>query len=109
MNVSTGGHEDPDYAQNTASAIGTHIPTIGTLTGGLPEVQSDDGSYLELLELDVAGVRGRAVTIDSFGDFWFHDLEASTFSLKIESDGKTKTVDSISTDEDVNLGDIPLS
>jgi hypothetical protein len=46
---------------------------------------------------------------DGFGDFWFEGLEVGTFSLKIESDGKTKTIDSISTEEDVNLGDIPLS
>jgi len=46
---------------------------------------------------------------DGFGDFWFEGLEAGTFSLKIDSDGKSKTIDSISTEEDVNLGDIPLS
>ena len=46
---------------------------------------------------------------DGFGDFWFEGLKVGTFSLKIEKYGKSKTIDSISTEEDVNLGDIPLS
>ena len=48
-------------------------------------------------------------TTDGFGDFWFEGLEVGTFSLKIDSDGKSKTIDPISTEQDVNLGDIPLS
>jgi len=48
-------------------------------------------------------------TTDGFGDFWFEGLKVGTFSLKIESNGKRKTIDSICTDKDVNLGDIPLS
>lgn len=48
-------------------------------------------------------------TTDSFGDFWFEGLEVDTYSLKIESAGKSKTIDAISTEKDVNLGDIPLS
>jgi hypothetical protein len=46
---------------------------------------------------------------DGFGDFWFNNLAVGTFSLKIEAGGKTKTIDSISTAKDVNLGDIALS
>jgi Fe-S-cluster-containing dehydrogenase component len=47
---------------------------------------------------------------DSFGDFWFKDLKAGTFSLKIKAEGyRVKTIDNISTEKDVNLGDIPLS
>jgi tetrathionate reductase subunit B len=45
---------------------------------------------------------------DGFGDFWFEGLPVSTFSLNIESGGKSKTIESISTEKDVNLGDIPL-
>lgn len=48
-------------------------------------------------------------TTDGFGDFWFEGLKTATFSLKIEKDGKTKTINSINTEKDVNLGDIPLS
>jgi Fe-S-cluster-containing dehydrogenase component len=50
-----------------------------------------------------------STTTDGFGDFWFEGLAVGTFSLKIESDGRSKTIDSISTVKDVNLGDIPLS
>ena len=46
---------------------------------------------------------------DGFGDFWIEGLEEGTYSLRIESDGKAKTIDNISTEKDVNLGDIPLS
>jgi Fe-S-cluster-containing dehydrogenase component len=48
-------------------------------------------------------------TTDGFGDFWFEDLEVGTFSLTISADGKTKTISDISTEMDVNLGDIALS
>jgi hypothetical protein len=49
-------------------------------------------------------------TTDSFGDFWFEGLEEGTYSLKIEAKGfAVKTIESISTEKDVNLGDIPLS
>jgi len=46
---------------------------------------------------------------DGFGDFWFEGLKVGTYSVKIEAGGKTKTIDKISTANDVNLGDIPLS
>ena len=45
---------------------------------------------------------------DEFGDFWFEGLKDGQFSLEIKSDGKAKTIDGISTEKDVNLGDIPL-
>ena len=48
-------------------------------------------------------------TTDGFGDFWFEGLEVSTFSLMIEAGEKSKRINSISTEKDVNLGDIPLS
>lgn len=54
------------------------------------------------------GGTGTATT-DGFGDFWFEGLEVGTFSLTIAAAGKTKTIDNISTEMDVNLGDIALS
>jgi tetrathionate reductase subunit B len=59
----------------------------------------------------LSGAGGNKLTAktDGFGDFWFEGLGVGTYSLKIESDGKAKTIDSISTENDVNLGDIPLS
>jgi len=46
---------------------------------------------------------------DGYGDFWFKALpDDRTFSLKLESDVGSKTIPSISTAADVNLGDIAL-
>ena len=58
--------------------------------------------------LTVSGGESFAATTDGFGDFWFEGLKEGTFTLKIEKGGKTKTIDSISTEKDVNLGDIPF-
>lgn len=55
------------------------------------------------------GSRVYKVKTDSYGDFWFEKLEVSKFSLKIESDGKSKELRDINTENDVNLGDIPLA
>ena len=46
---------------------------------------------------------------DSFGNFWFEGLDEDVFSLKIAIDGKSKNCDSVSTEKDENLGDIPLT
>ncbi len=48
-------------------------------------------------------------TTNNFGDFWLEGLKVGKFSLKIEKGGKTKTIDNISTEKDVSLGDIPLA
>ena len=49
------------------------------------------------------------VETDHFGDFWFRGLKDDRdFSLKIAKDGRTKSIEGISTEKDVNLGDIPL-
>lgn len=57
----------------------------------------------------LSGDGSGTITTDDFGDFWFEGLNIGTFSLTIEAAGKTKTIDSISTEKDVNLGDIALS
>ena len=59
--------------------------------------------------VDTAGGEKLMVKTDGFGDFWFEGLKDGEFSLKIEKDGKSKAIDGISTEKDVNLGDIPLS
>ncbi len=53
--------------------------------------------------------RKYTTTTDNFGDFWFEGLKVGKFSLKIEKGKKTKSIKPISTEKDVNLGDIPLS
>ncbi len=57
---------------------------------------------------DVTSGRKYITTTDGFGDFWFEGLEVSKFSLEIAGGNKTKTIDSINTEKDVNLGDLPL-
>lgn len=55
---------------------------------------------------------GEALTTktDDFGDFWFHGLTDDTYKLVVDADGfQPLTVDSISTEKDVNLGDMALS
>ena len=50
-------------------------------------------------------------TTDGFGDFWFRGLaDGATYSLTIAAPGfAAKTIDAISTEKDVNLGDIALA
>jgi hypothetical protein len=57
----------------------------------------------------LSGDGSATVSTDGFGDFWFNNLEVGTFSVKIEAGGKSKTISDISTENDVNLGDIALS
>jgi tetrathionate reductase subunit B len=47
-------------------------------------------------------------TTDGFGDFWFENLSVGTYGLTIEKNGRTKKIDKINTEKDVNLGDIPF-
>jgi tetrathionate reductase subunit B len=55
-----------------------------------------------------AGIALKA-TSDGFGDFWFEGLEAGIYSLEIAAAGfPVKSYASISAEESVNLGDIPL-
>ena len=56
----------------------------------------------------VTGAAMKTVT-DDFGDFWFKDLPVGVFDLVIEADGfEPRRFDRLSTEEAVNLGDIPL-
>jgi hypothetical protein len=60
--------------------------------------------------LKPAGEKHLIKKTDGFGDFWFEDLEVGNYSLTIEAKGfPAKTIKGINTEEDVNLGDIPLS
>jgi tetrathionate reductase subunit B len=46
---------------------------------------------------------------DRFGDFWFENVEVGQYSVVIEKEGYySKSIDSISTVKDVNLGDIQV-
>ena len=46
---------------------------------------------------------------DIFGDFWFNDLPAGVYDLRIEARGfKEKSFERISSEGSLNLGDIPM-
>lgn len=49
-----------------------------------------------------------SATTDGFGDFWFEDLKPAVYTLKIEYNDRSKIIDNINTQKDINLGDIPL-
>jgi tetrathionate reductase subunit B len=62
--------------------------------------------------LTLSGPKGQTSTTTSngWGDFWFEDLEAGTYSLVIQASGyPDKSITAINAQESVNLGDIPLS
>jgi tetrathionate reductase subunit B len=72
-----------------------------------------DPDKKEVIEGAACTLTGEGVNLtqntNGWGDFWFDDLPVGTFSLKIEANGKTKTLADISTQKDVGLGDIALS
>lgn len=50
------------------------------------------------------------VDTDNFGDFWFRGLEDDrTFSLTLQKKDKQKVIDPITTEKDINLGDISFT
>ncbi len=47
---------------------------------------------------------------DNYGDFWFEGLKDAKFNLQIKKDSKVESFAGLDTsEEDINLGDIPLS
>ena len=58
---------------------------------------------------DLQSGEQRTTATDEFGDFWFEGLDAGNYSLSIEREGyKPHQIKSISTEKDMNLGDIVL-
>jgi Fe-S-cluster-containing dehydrogenase component len=72
-----------------------------------------DSSKNEIVEgatCTLSGTASGTATTDGFGDFWFEGLAEGTYSLGIEAAGySTKTIADISTEDNVNLGDIALA
>ena len=58
---------------------------------------------------DTASGETLTKSTDGFGDFWFENLKAGSFSLNIEGDGKTKKIENIDSGNSVNMGSIPLT
>jgi len=69
----------------------------------------DKKEIIEGAKCTLSGSGSGTTNTDFFGDFWFDGLDVGTYTLVIEANGKTKTFDSLSTEEDVSLGDIPVS
>ena len=55
------------------------------------------------------GGQTRTVETDDYGDFWFRELPETIFDLSITADGfEPLAFGSLSTEKDVNLGDLPM-
>jgi len=57
----------------------------------------------------LSGSSSDTTTTDNFGDFWFDGLPEAEFTLTIDKDGKSKTINVTTVEEDIGLGDIALS
>jgi Fe-S-cluster-containing dehydrogenase component len=66
-----------------------------------------EGAIVTLKDLQTG--KELSTRTDNFGDFWFEGLSIGTYSLVIEkSEYRSKKVDLIGTEKDVNLGDLEL-
>jgi len=71
------------------------------------EDECTEGAVVTLTEPGKA--KKLTVKTDRFGDFWFEGLEVGKYTLLIEKAGyKSHKIEGISTEKDVNLGDIEL-
>ena len=71
------------------------------------EDECTEGATVTLTDSDTG--KHFTTQTDIFGDFWIRGLKEGTFSLAIDKDGyHRKMIESISTDKDVNVGDIEL-
>lgn len=60
--------------------------------------------------LTTGGDKKLTTQTDSYGDFWFEGIAEDTYELELTYAGKTKRfADLDTTQEDINLGDIPLT
>ncbi len=59
---------------------------------------------------DEGGKQVASIQTDNFGDFWFEGLEVGTYSVDIEAAGyAAEKLAAVSTEKDINVGDIALS
>ena len=58
---------------------------------------------------EAGGKQKYTAKTDSYGDFEFEKLAVGKYNLTIEKGKTAKVIKNISTQEDVSLGDIPLS
>lgn len=116
------GEEEDFAAEITAAEV--LLPEEGTkprvyylnlpkkfIAGTVYDPQTEE--IIEGATLTLTPVDGRAALTaqtDDFGDFWFEGLAEGTYDLEIAASGyPTKSFSALSTEADVNLGDIPLA
>jgi len=86
------------------------IPNKRFVAGAVYDPEEDECTEGATATLtDVKTKKKLTAQTDNFGDFWFEDLTVGTYSLLIEKAGYySQKMDSISTEKDVNVGDIKL-
>jgi len=58
----------------------------------------------------ISGGRVVETSTDAYGDFWFRDLAAGRYDVRIEAKGfESRYFPDVNTTSDINLGDIPLA
>ncbi len=80
------------------------------IAGAIYDPEEDEcieGATVTLTDMETG--KKYVTETDNYGDFWLEKLNIGTYSLIIEKDGyRLKEIKSISTEKDVNLGDIEL-
>lgn len=96
------------------SSVGPRVFYIGLpkkfVAGAVYDPSLDEcieGALVTLTNLGTGGKVNGAT--DEFGDFWFEGLEVGSHSLLVEKEGyKPHRIDSLSTEKDLNVGDIAM-
>jgi Fe-S-cluster-containing dehydrogenase component len=95
----------PEYGLNT-SVYYKNLPKP-FIAGSVYDPSSDEAVIGATCTLSGAG--SETATTDNFGDFWLKGLKEGEYSLKIEKDGKSKTIEVSTVDGAKGLGDIALT
>ncbi len=81
------------------------------VAGAVFDPEADE--CLENATVTLKNAKGKKVAsakTDAFGDFWFEGLDVGTYSLTIDKTGYLpRNIDGISTEKDINVGDLELS
>ena len=81
------------------------------VAGGVYDPEADECLEDATVTLkDAAGKEVATAQTDSFGDFWFEGLEVGVYSARVEKSGYLpREITDISTEKDINIGDLELS
>ncbi|MFP4642397.1 MAG: 4Fe-4S dicluster domain-containing protein [Dehalococcoidia bacterium] len=113
--------EESEFSDEIADSE-TLKPELGIKTrvhySGLPTTRFVAGTVYDPDEQEVligatCTLTGEGETLtqetNHWGDFWFEGVTVGAYSLTIEANGKSTTIDDIDTTKDVGLGDIALA